>query len=714
MEQLRWRVRWASLSAAVGVATAAAAVPNVAQVVDGLPQIVAPQQLIVSCSPSVLQSVCDGVLASVGAVVIATGQAAFNLVALPDGIALQDALDVLRASTAIASAEPNRILIGSTSHPQTWHFPSIQAPGDATLLPAGASPIVAVLDTGIAYEDDWTGFYAKAPVFAGTQFARGWDFVNNDCHPDDDNGHGTAMASIIAGSGTFEAADVPYVGPSSGATLMPVKVLDANNQGTEFWLAEGIRFAVQSGARVINLSLDFARNYVPGAALRSAIAAARAANVVVVAAAGNTGDGRVLYPAAFPDAISVGAFTLDASAGYAMTPYSNSGDALDVAGPGGTPDKDVNQDGLWDGVLAQSFPPDTPSDPGWWLFAGTSPATAHVSAAAAALIGNGADPAEVRPALQTTAAALGGASGWTPAAGSGRVQAGAAIALATGSWRAPAPLYADAVAALRSDGRAGGAVMIADASGNGVSNVEVHARWRGAASASQIAVTDWAGIARFVSPRPSSSRRIFLLEVPRVIARGVPQRPRAFARSGGGFSSLAISLSLPSGGPVSSIDGLGIWGYGYSQSTGLASGTTGSGLASGTTGSTGSGSPPSYPLTSGINLCVLPFQTYTYGPLSFSASWGFFSGALLSTGYSVRAIDSSWVLAPGAAAIDATELATICGGLGVTAAKSLSGSYFASGTLYVAGSGSPPAGMGAGDSVRFWSEVMNAEGSTAP
>ncbi len=714
MEQIRRSVRWASLSAIVGVATAASAVTNATEVVDGLPQVVAPQQMIVACSPSVLASVCNGVLASVGAVVVATGQSAFNLVAIPDGESLQAALDTLRASTAIASAEPNRILIGSATYPQTWHFPAIQAPGDSSLLPAGPSPIVAVLDTGIAYENDWTGFYSRAPVFDGTQFAPGWDFVNGDSHPDDDNGHGTAMASIIAGAGTFAAAGVPYVGPVNGATLMPVKVLDAGNQGTDFWLEEGIRFAVRSGAQVINLSLDFARNYVPGAALRSAIAAARAANVVVVAAAGNTGDSRVLYPASFPDAISVGAFTLDASAGYAMTPYSNSGDALDVAGPGGTPDRDVNQDGLWDGVLAQSFPAGAPSDIDWWLFAGTSPATAHVSAAAAALIGNGAGPAEVRPALQSTAAPLGGATGWTPAAGSGRVQAASAIALATGSWTAPNPLYADVVAALRSDGRAAGAVMIADANGYAVANVEVHARWRGAAAAAQTAVTDSSGVARFVSPAPSSSRKIVLLEVPRVLARGIPQRPRSFARSPGGFSSLTISASLPAGGAASSTDGLGIWGYGFSQSAGLASGTTGSGLASGTTGSTGSGSPPSYPLTTGINACVLPFQTYSYGPLSLSASWALFSGALLSSGYSVRALDSSWVLAPGAAAIDATELATICGGLGVTAVKSLSSSYFTSGTLYVAGSGSPPSGMGAGDSARFWSEVMNAEGSTAP
>jgi serine protease len=721
------------------MAGTAHAVPNVTQVIDGLPQVVAPQQLIVSCSPSVQQVFCASALASVGATIVATGQAAFNLAVLPNGVSLQSALDTLRASTAIASADPNRILIGSTTYPQTWNFPAVQAPGDSTLLPAGASPLVAVVDTGIAYESDLLGLHARAPVFNATSFAPGWDFVNNGSHPDDDNGHGTAMATIIAGQGTFSSAAIPYVGPAAGATLMPVKVLDASNQGTEFWLEEGIRYAVRGGARVINLSLDFARNYVPGAALRDAIAAARAARVVVVGASGNTGDGRVLFPAAFPDVISVGAFRLDAVTGYAMTSYSNWGDALDLAAPGGMPGQDVNQDGLWDGVLAQSFPPGAPTQIGWWLFAGTSPATAHVSAAAAALIGNGQDAGAVRPLLQATAAAL-GVGGWNPASGSGRLQIASAIYPNKSLDWPPKSLYADAVAALLADGTAAGAVMIADAGGNGLSGAEVHVRWRGAATAAQTATTDWSGIARFVSPAPASARKLFLIEVPRVIYRGAAQRPRPFARSGGDFDTLIVSASLSAGGSFSSIGGLTIWGYGFSQAAGLASGTTGSGLASGTTGSGlasgttgsglasgttgsglgsgttgsgGSGTPPSYPLTTGINACLRPLPLYSYGPSSWWADSAFFSGAPLASGYSVRALDSAWVLTPGAAALDATELGNICG---VTTAQAawLSGNYFWSGTLYVAGAGSPPAGMGVGDGARFWSEVMNAEGSTAP
>jgi serine protease len=726
----------------VGVALAgpARATSNVTQVIDGLPQVIAPQQMIVSCNPSVLQSVCTQAIGLVSGVVTATGLGGFNLVALPAGASLQAALDTLRASLGIASAHPNRILIGSTTYPQTWEFPAAGAPGDSTLLPGTAHPLVAVLDSGVAYEDyrDVFGTYKQAPVFSSTDFAAGWDFVNNDAHPNDDNGHGTAMAGIIAGRGSFSTAAIPFVGPGAGAIILPVKVLDSANQGTEFWLAEGIRYAVNARADVINLSLNFARNYVPGNSLRDALAQARAAGVVVVAASGNTGDGRVLYPAAFPDVISVGAVRLDATTGYAVTSYSNTGEALDLVAPGGASGQDVNRDGLWDGDLAQSFPAGSPSDISWWLFAGTSPATAHVSAAAAALIGSGVAPGAVRPLLQATAADM-VPGGWDSRAGSGRVQASAALAKAS-EFVPPPQLHADAVVALRADGRASAAVMIASASGAGVAMAQVTVRWRGAVNAAQTATTDASGIARFVSPAPVSSKKLFVVEVPRVMSGGAAQRPRPFARSTGGFGTLSLNLSLAGrlGSATSSTAGLTIWGYGGSglasatTGSGLASATTGSGLASATTGSglasatTGSGlasattgsttatsASPSYPLTLNVAACPIAFPLYSYGSLSVAVSQAYFSGAPLASGYSVRNLDSSWVVTPGAAAFDSNELGLMCG-ISVAAVRPLSSSYFSSGTLYFGGLGSPPSGMGAGDSARFWSEVMNAEGSTAP
>src|SRR3954466_630192 len=177
MDLLGRRVCGAGMFVLLGLAGRAGAVPSTTQVIDGLPQVVAPRQLIVRCNPAVLPGLCSTALATVGGLVAVVGQTAFNLVVLPDGLALQGVLDTLRASTGIASAEPNRILIGSSAWPQTWHFSASGAPGDSTLLPGGTSPVVAVLDTGIAYEDQYFGAYRRAAVFESTQFVPGWDFV---------------------------------------------------------------------------------------------------------------------------------------------------------------------------------------------------------------------------------------------------------------------------------------------------------------------------------------------------------------------------------------------------------------------------------------------------------------------------------------------------------------------------------------------------------
>src|SRR5260370_19197176 len=86
----------------------AGAVSRVTQVIDGLPQVIAPQQIIVSCDPAVLPVLCSNALALVGATIITTGRAAFNLARLPEDASRQDALGTLRAATGSASAQPNR------------------------------------------------------------------------------------------------------------------------------------------------------------------------------------------------------------------------------------------------------------------------------------------------------------------------------------------------------------------------------------------------------------------------------------------------------------------------------------------------------------------------------------------------------------------------------------------------------------------------------
>ena len=127
------------VAVALTLAGPARAVTTTTQVIDGLPQVIVPQQLIVSCNPSAALSLCTSALDSVGAVVTLLGLGNFRLAILPANTPLQGVLDLLRGTLGIASAEPNRIFIGSAVYPQTWEFPAAGAPGDMTLMPGTAS-----------------------------------------------------------------------------------------------------------------------------------------------------------------------------------------------------------------------------------------------------------------------------------------------------------------------------------------------------------------------------------------------------------------------------------------------------------------------------------------------------------------------------------------------------------------------------------------------
>jgi serine protease len=271
---------------------------------------------------------------------------------------------------------------------QQWNLKAINMP-KAWETSRGKGVIVAVLDTGIAYED--YGDFKQVPDLKGVKFAEGYDFVNNDRHPNDDHGHGTHVAGTIA-QATNNGEGV--AGVAFEATLMPVKVLDHFGSGSTAHIADAIRWASDHGAKVINMSLGGGGR---SAVLENAVMYARKKGTVVVCAAGNGGRGIVEYPAAYPGSVAVGAVGPKGT----KAPYSSWGKELDIAAPGG--DKSTGEQ---NGILQQTIDPSDPSKAVYAFFQGTSMATPHVAGVAALIYAAGAkDPDAVEKALFQGAAA---------------------------------------------------------------------------------------------------------------------------------------------------------------------------------------------------------------------------------------------------------------------------------------------------------------------
>lgn len=317
------------------------------------------------------------------------------LISFDGSTSASDGVARLMNDPAVAYVEPNIFFhyqfspndpsFKDQSWAQTVHLP------DAWSLATGqSSTIVAVLDSGVRSDH---------PDFAG-KIVSGYDFINKDSDPQDEVGHGTAVAGILAAAGNNSLG---IAGTAMDVAIMPVKVGDASGAplGT---IVEGIYYAVDHGATVINLSLGTDTD---SAKLRDAVQYAYNNNVEVVAAAGNLSGG-VAYPANYQHTISVAATTAD---GKDLASFSSRISRVDVSAPGV-------------GVYTTTW--NKTSGNGWAAESGTSFATPIVAGVIALMrsVNPELTVEEVRQALTSTAHPLanGGVGG-----GAGLIDAPAAV-----------------------------------------------------------------------------------------------------------------------------------------------------------------------------------------------------------------------------------------------------------------------------------------------
>lgn len=311
-----------------------------------------------------------------------------------------------------------------------WNMRMIGAE-QAWEITRGAGVTVAVVDTGVAFEDYKD--YVRAPQLGRVNFVSPYDATTGSTHANDENGHGTHVTGTIAqdfNDGVGTAGLAPDV------AIMPVRVCQPYGCAADD-MAEGVEWAVAHGADVINMSLGGSSI---SRAERDALAFAESEGVVVVAASGNgggdfVGDDRPVYPGAIETVIAVGA--VDAQARRA--PYSNYGrgegsDGLLIMAPGGYLHTDTNGDGQPDGVMQSTFQHACGGGPADYrvftdcLYHGTSMATPHVAGAVALLLSMfpSLSPAQVRDVLACTAQDIGPA-GYDDEHGAGLLRVDAAL-----------------------------------------------------------------------------------------------------------------------------------------------------------------------------------------------------------------------------------------------------------------------------------------------
>ncbi|MEW9672624.1 S8 family peptidase [Ammoniphilus sp. 3BR4] len=269
----------------------------------------------------------------------------------------------------IEYAEPNYKFKASYTPNDTYYSyyqygpQRIQAPSAWDVTQSQASIRIAVVDTGVELNhSDLRG-----------KLLNGYDFVNNDSFPNDGNGHGTHVAGIAAAV-TNNALGIAGVAPL--ASILPVRVLGNDGSGSLTAVANGIIYAANQGAKVINLSLG---SPAPSSTLQNAIQYAWNKGAVIVAAAGNDASPTPNYPANYPNVIAVAS----TNENDFRSSFSNYGRWVEVAAPG---------EDILSTYIGNRYA----------YLSGTSMASPHVAGLAALLLAQGRNNVQVRDIILRT------------------------------------------------------------------------------------------------------------------------------------------------------------------------------------------------------------------------------------------------------------------------------------------------------------------------
>jgi serine protease len=429
-------------------------------------------------SGSVIVKFRDGVghdaVASTMRAVAAAGlqrpsHADFEIMAIPSDMDPEAAAATLRAQPDVEYAQPRymnypMLRPNDTLYDRQWNFPAIDMERAWDIQPqAGSEITVAVLDSGVAFRTSTIRYnssfsfrltaggpifpplglvdvpFAVAPELGDAKFVMPRDFIWDDPLPFDLDGHGTHVSGTI---GQLTNNGVGVAGMAYNVRIMPVKVIDevwdfvfgAPNAGTDDVVARGIRYAVDNGADVINMSIGRTAGG-PATVVDSAIRYAVERGVFVAVAAGNSADtgnapNRLAESApAIAGMIAVGAVGRSLERAY----YSTTNAYVEIAAPGG----DFRRDPATGGILQQTIDQDLLNTYtlgpqryfapradvfAYYYYQGTSMATPHVSALGAMLMQQGiTSPAAIEAAMKQFARDLGRA-GVDSEYGSGLIQ----------------------------------------------------------------------------------------------------------------------------------------------------------------------------------------------------------------------------------------------------------------------------------------------------